>query len=145
METKAVTVSGRDVVTKINVDGNVQTITNGPNAGQPYFRGRFDGKGFIVTEDFFNKWTAGEVAEVNLTPSTYDVDDPQNPGQPIKRESWQVSAWATYEQITKIAAQEGKLALGAKKLEVEMQVIEKKALAELKLDDATVGKLQGAV
>lgn len=152
MDNRSITITGRDVVTKINVDGNQQTITQGPNTGQPYFRARFDGKGFIVTEEFFNKWSAGEVDEVNLTPSSYDVDDPMTPGEKIKRESWQLSAWATYEQTDRINNQLAKRELGAKrldvekrKLDIEMDLFEKKSLADLKLDEAAVSRLQDAV
>lgn len=137
-------VEGIDVL-QIGLDKNPQTISKGPNASQTYYRARLDGKGFIVDEAFLNAFTAGNIAQVILMESEYQVEDPLDPGNHITRASWQVVSWATYEQVTMIEAQQGKLAIGRKKLDVELQVLEKEALQKLELSAEKVAKLQEAM
>jgi hypothetical protein len=138
-------VEGLDVL-NIGLDRTQQTISTGNNQGQPYWRARLNGRGFIVTsEQFLRDFDAGNVAVVNLVESEYQVEDPVDPNSKITRPSYNFVSYATYQQVQMIESQQGKLVKGRKQLEIEMQVLEKKALAELKLDDASVAKLQDAV
>jgi hypothetical protein len=140
-----VKVEGIDVLS-IGLDKTQQTIATGPNQGSPYWRARYQGRGFIITdEQFLREFEAGNVAMVSLAESEYQVEDPLNPGEKITRPSYNMVSYATYTQVTRIAEQQGKLDLGKKRFDIEMQVLEKKALAELKLDDQQVGKLQDAI
>ncbi len=132
-------------VLQIGLDKTPQTISKGDNAGQTYYRGRFEGKGFIVNEDFLRAFTTGDVAQVTLMESDYQIEDPLDPTNMITRTSWSVVSWASYEQVTKIESQQGKLALGRKNLEVQMQVLEKEALQKLELTSEKVAKLQEAI
>lgn len=137
-------IEGIDIL-QIGLDKSPQTIAKGPNAGQTYYRARFEGKGFIVDEAFLNAFVAGEIAQVILMQSDYQVEDPMDPANMITRDSWQVISSATYQQVTMIESQQGRLALGRKRLDVEMQVLEKEALQKLELSSEKVAKLQDAL
>jgi hypothetical protein len=141
-----VRITEEDTVTKIFVDADAQADKN----GKTYYRARHEGRGFTVTEDFYNEWEAGNIYEANLKESSYPVEDAQNPGQFIMRPSFQLTTWATYDQITKIEQSRSKLELGrkrhaveVKKIEIEGELFEQEALAKFKLDDAKVAALQG--
>jgi hypothetical protein len=137
-------IEGIDVL-QIGVDATAQTISKGDNAGQTYYRARFEGKGFIINEAFLNAFNAGEIAQLILQESDYQIEDPLDPTQMITRPSWQVVSSATYQQVTMIETQQGKLALGRKKLDVELQVLEKEALQKLELSAEKLAKLQEAL
>lgn len=146
-----VTIDGKDVVTQISVDPAQQIISKGPNQGQTYYRARHDGIGFIVNEEFRAAWEDGNVIEVNLIPRPYQVEDALNPGQMIDRQGFQLTTWATFDQVAKIEVSQSKLELGRKrhtievrKLDLEMEVAEKKALAEFQLSDEKVAALKEA-
>src|SRR5688572_3043361 len=114
-------ISGADVYTAIGVDRAQQLISKGPNEGQPYYRARYDGKGFTVTEQFFKDWIAGNIVEVNLSESTYDVEDPMNPNEKITRQSWQLVAYGTIDQLEMVAKNEGRLNKVRKQSEIDLQ------------------------
>lgn len=145
-----VIITGEDTITKIFIDSNVQKISKGPNQGQDYYRARHAGLGFTVPEDFYEAWLDGNLYEVNLKESSYEVEDPMNPGESIKRDSFQLTTWATCDQIAKLEASRSRLDLGRKrhalesrKIDVEAEVFEKEALAKFKLSDDKVAALQG--
>lgn len=136
---------GQDVYTAIGVDRAEQTISTGPNMGQPYYRARYDGKGFITTKEFFDAWTRGEIVEVNLTESTYEIDDPMNPGEKITRQSWQLTAYGTIDQLEAVAKNDGRLAKVRKQNEISLQKLEIEALGSIKLSDDMIAQLKAAM
>jgi hypothetical protein len=138
-------VAGQDVYTAIGVDRAQQIISTGPNQGQPYYRARYDGKGFIVTEEFFKDWSAGNIVEVNLSESTYEVDDPMNPGEKISRQSWQLVAYGTIDQIERVLMAENRLNKVRKQGSIELQKLEVEALGSVKLSDDMIKQLKAAL
>lgn len=137
-------VTGRDVYTAIGVDSTRLEISTGVNMGQPYYRARFDGKGFTVTEAFFNAWTAGEIVEVNLSESSYQVEDAQNPGQFTPRESWQLTAFGTVGQIERVVANENKIRLLNAQTDVQIKKLEAEVVG-ISMDDEFIAKLKAAL
>jgi len=138
-------VSGADVYTAIGVDKAEQTISSGPNQGQPYYRARYDGKGFVITPEFLKDWESGNIVEVNLTESEYQSDDPLNPGEKITRKGWQMTAYGTIAQLEGVAKNEGRLAKVRKQNEIDLQILESQALDSLKLSDKMIAQLKGAI
>lgn len=138
-------VTGRDVYTAIGVDSAAQTIGSGPNEGQPYYRARYEGKGFTVTEAFFKAWTAGEIVEVNLSESSYMVDDASNPGQQIPRQSWQLVAFGTIGQIEKVVANENKLRLLDAQTDIQIKKLEAEIVGTVNMNDEFIKQLKAAL
>jgi len=138
-------IKGADVVTLISVDPAQQSIQTGPNAGQAYYRARHEGKGFIVNEDFFSAFKAGNIAEVSLVESSYQLDDPMNPEQKITRDSWQLSSWATFDQVIAVTKNANKLKMVTKEGEIAMAKLEKEELGKLELTDENVSMLKEAL
>lgn len=136
---------GADVYTAVGVDRAEQTISTGPNQGQPYYRARYEGKGFIVTKEFFDAWTRGDIVEINLSPSTYQVDDPMNAGEKITRESWQLVAYGTIDQLEAVAKNDNRLNKVRKMGELDLQKLEVEALGTLKLSDNMISQLKAAL
>lgn len=139
-EQRIVKVEGTQVL-EIGVDKAVQSDKN----GKLYYRARYQGNGFIIDEDTFGKFETGDIAQFILKESSYEIEDPMDPTQKITRPSWQVISTATYEQLTKIEAQQGKLAIGRKRFDVEIAKLEKEAMADVKLETKDVAKLADAV
>lgn len=133
-----VTISGRDVISKLNVDSQELKISKGPNVDQAYYRARYDGIGFTVNTDFYQSWKAGKIAEVNLVESSYQVDDPENPDVPITRKSWQLSAYATIDQVLMVEQNEHQLELTKRKGKIQLKKMEYEELKDLELDEETV-------
>jgi hypothetical protein len=138
-------VIGRDVYTAIGVDPAQQLIKSGANEGQPYYRARYDGKGFTVTEAFFEAWNAGEIVEVNLSESSYLVEDAQNPGQMIPRQSWQLTAFGTVNQIEKVVANENKLRLLNAQTDVQIKKLEAEVVGKLDINEEFIKQLKAAL
>lgn len=140
-----VKIEGLEVLS-IGLDRNQQPITQGPNQGEPYWRARYNGRGFIITnQQFIADFDAGNVAVVNVVESEYPVEDPMNPEAKIMRPSYNFVSYATYTQMQQVESHQGKLNLLRKQNDVDMQVLEKKALAALNLDDEKVSRLQNAL
>lgn len=138
-------VSGADVYSAVGIDRAEQTISQGPNEGQPYYRARYAGRGFIVTKEFFDAWTKGDIVEMNLAESSYEVDDPMNPGEKITRQSWQLIAYGTIDQMENVVRNDLRLAKMRKIGEIELQKLEVEALGELKLSDDLIAKLKASL
>lgn len=137
-------ISGNDVYSAIGIDPKEQKISSGPNEGDTYYRATFEGKTFIVTEQFFEDWTNGEVAEVTLTESEYFVDDPMNADQKIRRTSWRIN-YATITQIEKVVANQEKIATIQHSAKVQRKAAEVKQFADMKLTDDQMNKLLAAI
>jgi hypothetical protein len=146
---ETIKIKGREIASLINVDANEQTFEKGPNEGKTYYRARANGRGFIVTPEFYSAWKEGKVAEVSLSESTYMVDDPMNPGNQIQRDSYQLNAFATVDQLQNIIRNEIALAkiekIGYLEIDLEVQSLETAALGKLKLSDDMVNKIKMAM
>lgn len=138
-------ISGQDVYTAVGVDRAQQTIKTGINEGQPYYRARYDGKGFIVNQEFFDAWTRGEIVEINLTESSYELDDPMTPGEKIVRQSWQLTAYGTIDQLEAVAKNDNRLNKVRKTGEIELQKLEVEALGKIKLSEDMIAQLKAAM
>lgn len=136
---------GGDVYTAIGIDKTEQLFQSGPNEGKPYFRARFDGKGFIVTPEFLKDWQSGAIVEVNLTESSYEVEDPMDPEKMITRQSWQLTAYGTIDQLEAVERNSNRLNKVRKMGEIDLQKLEVDALGELKLSDEMIAKLKAAL
>lgn len=147
-----ITIKGSDVLSQVVVDHKQQTIATGPNAGDAYYRCRYQGKGFIITQQVYDDLVAGVVNELTLTENAFEIEDPENAGAKIKREGWTYSGHITFEQLIKFGEQQSKLSLGTKrhsieerKLDIEVMKLEKQAMAEVKLSDKEMKALEAAV
>lgn len=125
-----VTITGRDVLSKIQITDEVRT----DKLQRQYYIGTHEGKGFTVTPAFREAWLAGQVLEVNLTDAVRKVPNAEKPGEFIERPAFTFSGYITYGQMK-----------GIVKNEAELKVVEAQALAALKLDDNKVAALQESV
>lgn len=125
-----VTITGRDVLSKIQITDEVRT----DKLQRQYFIGTHEGKGFTVTPAFREAWLAGQVLEVNLTEAVRKVPNPEKPGEFTERPAFTFSGYITYGQMK-----------GIVKNEAELKVVEAQALAALKLDDTKVAQLQDSI
>lgn len=125
-----VTITGRDVISKIQITDEQRT----DKLQRAYYIGTYAGKGFTVTPEFREMWKAGRVLEVNLTEAVRKVPNPELPGQFTEREAFTFSGYITYDQMK-----------GIVKNEAELKVVEAQALAALKLDDTKVAALQESI
>lgn len=116
-----------------------------PLNGQFFHIGRYAGKGFTCSPEFYSQWKAGNVARLTLTESEYEqkVDDPLNPGQQttVTRQSWNFDGFMTNQQVAAFYGSQ----VGIVEAKTKLEVIQRKALAALKLDDKEVSKLQDAI
>lgn len=143
---QTVKIKGRDVASDIYVDAAEQKFEKGPNEGNSYFRARANGRGFIVSLEFFKAWQDGDIAEVSLTESMYQVEDPLNPGQMINRDSYQLNSYSTHKQLAKITENELNLQrierTGSKRIDLELQQLEAESLGKLNISPALMEKLK---
>jgi hypothetical protein len=123
----AVTIDSTELMTKAGANGSVP---------RQYWRGRYAGKGFIVTDPkFIEDWNAGNVAQIMLQESSYLTDqaDPENPEQKLRRDAMTFSGYATRQQ-----------ALGTARFEAEESLVKVKVLKDMQLTDEDVRLLQAA-
>lgn len=152
---KVVTLTGEDVL-QISIDPNEQQTTGSTKSeSRPYYRARYAGKVFIVDKNVYDDFKLGEIANITLAENRYFVVDPESTDDKatIERVGWTYSGHATYAQVMNIGKKKGEIQLGQKrmqveekKLDIELLVMEKKQLAEIKpLDAAAIKTLEDAI
>jgi hypothetical protein len=124
--------TGRQVVSELQIQAEeleYQVPDTSPMYGKKYHRAIFQNKVFTVTPEVFKQWRDGELAEFNVIDTKRKVVDSQT-NETSEVDALAYSGSATWKQLKNIRTNE-----------VELDVIEKKAMKELKLDETTINEL----
>lgn len=145
MEGNSITLKNEDVY-QLNVLETAIPYAEGSRlAGQEYHVGRFRGKGFTCTPEFYKEFKTGNIATVTFSPSSYEaqVDDPLEPGKKktVSREGWALDGYMTVDQFIAHLTKQAKIV----ELQTNLTVIRTKALKDLELNDEKIAQLQNAV
>lgn len=128
------TLKGRAVSSQLQIQPDALDYRAGSKMeGKKYHRAIFNNMVFPVNPEVYNDWKAGNIAEITIVETSRVVKDVEtNEEKDVLGLAY--GGHATWTQITNIVENESKL-----------MVIEKKALASIKLDEAAISKLEEAV
>ena len=133
-EIKIIKLRGEELAS-ISIDP--QILETKPRAGskaspRPYQRATCLGRGFTVTPEFAKAFAAGEIAQVELKETSYEVDDVLNPnGAKLKRPSFAFAGSTTRANLISLI-----------KFDQEVKAIKNPEIGKVVLDDAQMNKLQ---
>lgn len=134
-------INGKDVMSRITIVPEPREYREGSKlAGQSYHIGRFQGKGFTCTLEFYEAWKAGKVQELTLTENEYERPNPEDASKTILTKAWTLDGYMTSVQYNGFLKNQ----VETRELEVQLNVIEKKAIKQLNLTEADVALLETA-
>ena len=156
-----VKLTDEDVFSKIRINPTPSKYRRGAEGriGTDYYIGSYNGIGFNCEPEFRDAWVAGDIAEVNLKAGKYKrlmaQVDPMNPRDPndttepemelIERDSWTLTGFTSYTQLSKMKLAKARVNIGIKREELAYIVEEAKAMRELKIDEKTMSELKDVI
>jgi hypothetical protein len=113
-------------------------------AGQKYYLGTANGRGFTCPKDFYDAYKAGTLEQVNYSETSYERKDP-NTGDMVKRDSATLGGYLTKDQVIKMlqgdkALVKAEAELAATK-KVATKYAERSAYKDLGLNEEEVKEL----
>lgn len=127
---KSVTLKGKDVLSKLSVNGEPLQYKTGPQKDKNYYIARFNGANFTITEPVYQAWSEGKIAEMTVSENVYKVEDVNNPGEFETRTGWAYDGHISYDQLGNVV-----------KADAKIKVIENEAMKDIRISDTKLAKL----
>jgi hypothetical protein len=134
-----------DIYASINVlDDAREYGATTQRAGQKYYIGQWNGRGFTCSEEFYKAFKAGELQQVTLTETVYKRIDPVTNVE-VERPSATLGGFLTKSQSISMLRGDKDLMVAQAQLDattkVAGKIAERQAYAEAGLDAATTKEL----